>query len=160
MLAEGDREDDIEVQKIDEPGAIITFDNHGVVQELPLVPAGTGNGGAPAGSGFRPPLPTPGRPAGGQLPGGFNQTTVLTPFSNPTPPPNTPSASSTAASANSAPMQEQITPEAQVILMEAQRMQWQNEGDTETAKAVIPPTEMTSMLNGEGETNGDPTQVP
>src|SRR5665213_547750 len=36
MMSEGEREDDIEVVKIDYDAAMITFNNHGVVQELPL----------------------------------------------------------------------------------------------------------------------------
>jgi len=35
-LAEGQRQDDIEVVKIDEKAGLITFDNHGEIQELPL----------------------------------------------------------------------------------------------------------------------------
>ena len=38
-LSEGERQDDIEVTKIDEKAGIVTFNNHGVVQALPLVPA-------------------------------------------------------------------------------------------------------------------------
>jgi len=37
MLTEGQSQDDIEVIKIDEKAASVTFNNHGVVQELPLV---------------------------------------------------------------------------------------------------------------------------
>ena len=37
MLTEGQSPDDIEVIKIDEKAASVTFNNHGVVQELPLV---------------------------------------------------------------------------------------------------------------------------
>ncbi len=62
VMCEGDRQDDIEVQKIDENSATITFNNHGVVQELALV-AGTATGGdaAPAPAGFLPPpgIPMP-----------------------------------------------------------------------------------------------------
>ena len=36
-LGEGERQDDITVQKIDEASATITFDNHGTIQPLPLV---------------------------------------------------------------------------------------------------------------------------
>jgi hypothetical protein len=37
ILGEGERQDDIEVQKIDEKAAIITFNNHGKIEELPSV---------------------------------------------------------------------------------------------------------------------------
>src|SRR5207302_8841779 len=56
MLAEGQRQDDIEVKHIDQKNRIITFDNHGKTQELPLTAA------ASAGAG----------PGGGPLPGGNN----------------------------------------------------------------------------------------
>ncbi|HEX3890165.1 MAG TPA: hypothetical protein VHX90_04875 [Verrucomicrobiae bacterium] len=36
MLGEGQRQDDIEVVKIDEKSSIVTFNNHGVVENLPL----------------------------------------------------------------------------------------------------------------------------
>ena len=56
VLAEGERQDDIEVVKIDHDIDIITFNNHGVIQELPLVAskdvdAGPGPGGRPGGVG-------------------------------------------------------------------------------------------------------------
>lgn len=69
VLAEGERQDDIEVLKINHTDGIITFNNHGTVQELPLVaakdaggPAG-GSGGGPGNGGG---IPRPGfgnRPA-------------------------------------------------------------------------------------------------
>jgi len=60
MLAEGQREDDIEVKHIDRKNKIVTFDNHGTVQELPLTAAASTG---PSGGG---PLP------GGNNPTGFN----------------------------------------------------------------------------------------
>lgn len=60
MLSEGQREDDIEVTKIDEKNAIITFDNHGTVQELPLANGQASSGPAPAMAGGMPPRPNMG----------------------------------------------------------------------------------------------------
>jgi len=40
MLSEGQREDDIEVVKIDVDAAVVTFNNHGVRQDIPLVAGG------------------------------------------------------------------------------------------------------------------------
>ena len=62
ILSEGQSQDDIEVVKIDEKAGLVTFNNHGETQNLPLV-AGTasstapGAGGGPgvAAPGFRPP---------------------------------------------------------------------------------------------------------
>lgn len=55
VLAEGERQDDITVVKINHVEGIITFDNHGVTQELALVPAkesgpSGGAGGGPGGA--------------------------------------------------------------------------------------------------------------
>ena len=47
-LAEGQRQDDIEVVRIDDKDGIITFNNHGVVQNIPLVSTATGSGGSPS----------------------------------------------------------------------------------------------------------------
>jgi hypothetical protein len=66
VLSEGERQDDIEVVKINEADGIVTFDNHGAIQALPLVAASnsTAPGGGPGG-------PPPARGAGfpGQAPG-------------------------------------------------------------------------------------------
>ena len=51
MLSEGQSQDDIEVVKINEKAAIVTFNNHGIPQELPLV--------------VTAPTPTPSAPTGG-----------------------------------------------------------------------------------------------
>jgi len=163
VLSEGDRQDDIEVQAIDEKAAMITFNNHGVVQKLALV-EGTASAGsaAPAASNFpRPGLPAPGMApgAGGNTPvgfgGRFGRTRTL--------PGNTPSAdgapglgggaSSPAPAADSA-SQQQITPEAAVIMMEAQRAQWKQQGNP--AMAILPPTQITSQVNGDGGGEGAP----
>ena len=57
VLSEGERQDDIEVTKINHADGIVTFNNHGTTQELPLVAASSG--GAPAGSGGGPGNPAP-----------------------------------------------------------------------------------------------------
>ncbi|MGA2030131.1 MAG: hypothetical protein ABSG87_08680 [Verrucomicrobiota bacterium] len=44
ILGEGQRKDGIEVIRIDEKNAVVTFNNHGTVQELPLVAATPSNG--------------------------------------------------------------------------------------------------------------------
>ena len=60
MLATGQREDDIEVVKIDEKAAIITFNNHGTTQDLPLVAGAASSGAAPPPGGV--PAPNGGIP--------------------------------------------------------------------------------------------------
>jgi hypothetical protein len=52
ILSQGQRQDDIEVIKIDETKGLVTFDNHGTTQELPLANAPAT--GAPAGSPHSP----------------------------------------------------------------------------------------------------------
>ena len=47
-LGEGQAQDDIEVTKIDEKASIVTFNNHGAVQELPLASATAGGSSGPA----------------------------------------------------------------------------------------------------------------
>ena len=80
ILSEGQEQDDIAVIKIDEKAGVVTFNNHGVLQELPLVVANaSGNGPTPGRPGPPPTLPgmpptmpgprfAPGGDAGG---GGF-----------------------------------------------------------------------------------------
>jgi hypothetical protein len=80
ILSEGQRQDDIEVVKIDEKASLVTFINHGETQELPLVTANPTSSGPAAGgipgisgipaSGFKP---APGgltRPLGNTFNGG------------------------------------------------------------------------------------------
>lgn len=50
ILKEGEGQDDIVVQRIDMAKGMVTFNNHGVVQDIPLV-AGVASGGAAAPSG-------------------------------------------------------------------------------------------------------------
>ncbi|MGO8742758.1 MAG: hypothetical protein ACLQUR_10225 [Limisphaerales bacterium] len=159
ILSEGQRQEEIEVIHIDEKAGLVTFNNHGTVQELSLVKANA--------LALNTPMPSPGRagpnrnltgpngensgrgrsgggPADG--PGGarnrgpgngsnnYNNgvgngsplTTAPTSagYSNPQQPQNTP--------------QNTLSPEAQFIMMEAQRAQWQQEGNP--AAAIIPYT--------------------
>lgn len=141
ILSEGQRQDDIEVTHIDKKGGIVTFNNHGVVQEIPLVKAPpistptpvvmnsafTAPGAAPGGFGGPGGVGGPGGPGGGNYarygnnpgpnggPGGNG--------GNPGDPPR-----------------QQISPEEQMILIAAQHAQAQQAGDP-IAK-IFPPTEL------------------
>ena len=164
VMGEGDRQDEIEVQKIDEKAATITFNNHGVVQSLALVTGTASAGGAaPAPAGFTPPgIPRPGLVpgAGVGFGGRFGRNRNLPPAVNPVD--NNPNVGGgapsfgggNANSVNTDASQEQITPETQVIMMEAQRAQWKQEGNP--AAAILPPTPITSQLNGEDGNRGGP----
>jgi hypothetical protein len=147
VMCEGDRQDEIEVQKIDEASATITFNNHGVIQELPLV-AGTASGGGdatPASPGFAP--GRGGAPIG--FGGRFGRNRNLPAASNPNPGGDaggggTPSfGGGTATSAiTGANQQPAITPEAQVLLMEANRIATQDQVIQGTMPP-LPPTVLT-----------------
>jgi hypothetical protein len=80
ILSEGQRQDDIEVVKIDEKAGVVTFNNHGQTQELPLVAATVSSpapaaGGNPA-PGFRPATGGLPRPAGNAFNGGGGSSLV------------------------------------------------------------------------------------
>jgi len=152
VMGEGERQDDIEVQKIDQQAAVITFDNHGVVQELPLVAVKD----TPGGSVGRVPAPRPGgfmgRPPVG-FGGRFGRAQNNTSAGNPSPAPQpagaiTPASFGAAggfgtpAPANSTQAEPPLTPEQQVIMIEANRLATQdavNKGDM----PPLPPTVMT-----------------
>ena len=72
ILSTGQAQDDIEVRKIDEKAGIVTFNNHGTIQELPLI-VGTASGGSsePA-SGGPSPGPGPNTPKPGFASAGGN----------------------------------------------------------------------------------------
>jgi len=173
VMVEGDRQDEIEVEKIDEASATITFNNHGVIQELPLV-AGTASGGdaAPASPGF----PQPGAPAPGVAPRGgignaigfggrFGRSRNLPGASSPgfggSPGagsgPSFGGATSTSASTPAA--QPAMPVEQQVIMIEAQRMDMLQRGDP--TAAIMPPTELTPQVTGQdGSGDGAPAPTP
>jgi hypothetical protein len=158
----GERQDDIEVQKIDEKAAVITFNNHGTIQELPLI-AGTATGGEPAPVG-QPglPIPRPGvPPAAGSNPapigfgGRFGHNNAAANGN-----PGTGGApgfggGATAGNANSAAS---LSPEARVIMMEAQRAQWLKQGNP--AAALIPPTPITQEVTGGDQSEGGGPPAP
>jgi len=162
-MGEGDREDGIAVIKIDQVGQTITFDNHGVVQNIPLVAAtSSGGGGGGPGPGFGGP--------GGMHPGfhgrfgpggGMNSAGGYAPPPPPGSPPSssapgndggTPQVSPTSFEGAQAKLNsilndpDHLTPEAQVIMMEANRQQAISAGDP--TAILIPPTDATPPASG------------
>jgi hypothetical protein len=151
ILSEGQRQDEIEVTHIDEQASLVTFNNHGTVQELPLIKA-------------NPPAVSTPTPAQGRLvppnltaPNGENNSRIPSRLGggpgaarnrsrgDGSPLTTVPTPGSYGQSGQSGqiyqPQQNTMTPEAQVtqaIIAEAQRAQWQKEGNP--AAAVIPPT--------------------
>ena len=174
VLAEGEREDDITVVKINSVEGTITFDNHGTTQELALVPAKDGGGGgAPgggpgAGPGNRPGVfgqPNPGQPNPGfmhpfpgSVPGSVPGVGVNNNIGNPNPAMGI--GGGTAAN-NGITMlgdtpvnaqriyqpqadQNPMTPEQHAILIEAQRLKAWQSGNNRIA-SLLPPTPLTEQ---------------
>ena len=166
MLSEGQQEDDIEVVKIDHKASIVTFNNHGVVQELPLAntPASGGPGGAAPGNpgpGFRNFPGRPGMGGGGSgagfvntfgaRGGGYGGGNPGEPGANPNFGGNNPNAGANnangfggAASGNTITRLpgETLSPEAEVISIEANRIATQALVD-QGKMPPLPPTPMT-----------------
>lgn len=163
VMSEGDRQDGIEVTKIDREAAVITFNNHGIVQVLPLsVATGVNTPVAPVGGPAVPPgghgMPLRGGRFG---PGGMNGRL------NQQQPPGNPNGSnpSTASSApyspnstgnynnggnnysgnNAANSQDRLSPEAQVLLMEQTRLNTQDEVN----QGLMPPLPPTVLTPGD-----------
>ena len=159
-MGEGDREDGIAVIKIDQVGQTITFDNHGVIQNIPLV-AATGGGGPASGPGsglagpggmhpgfhgrFGPgggyaPPPPPDSPPSGSAPGNDSGTPQVSPTSF----------EGAQAKLNSILNDpDHLTPEAQVIMIEAERQRLQDAGDP--AAPLMPLTELTPPASDGGK---------
>lgn len=158
VLGVGEREDDIEVEKIDEKAAVITFNNHGVVQELPLVATAAA---VPSPSGLgRPTMPLGRFNPNNRVPLGYNS-----PFSHPqenpanvVPTPAPQPVVNSAPPAPSAPAEPAMPVEQQVIMIEAQRMDMIQKGDP--TAVIMPPTDMTPQVLGASTTGGDAPPEP
>jgi len=169
ILSEGQGQDDVEVVKINEKDALVTFNNHGTVQELPLSSqsassapaAATGNPNIP---GFHPIINggNPGNPfggpgnlggtganlGGGARPGGngannFNGLPTIQPRTTYSAP---------------QPQQPEMTPEEQVIAIEANR-ELTKQQVIQGTMPPLPPTVMTppdaTGVGGAPLVNGD-----
>jgi hypothetical protein len=149
ILTEGQRQDDIEVTKIDENAGVVTFNNHGIVQALPLVPATPSSTPAPTPSFGSTPSPAmpggnngfnnrfgnrggnfPGRNRGnnggdnsGGMNNGYNGSNLQ----------SVPTRGYQTSQGGS-----QMTPEEQMIMIAAQHAKAQQEGDP--AAVIFPPT--------------------
>jgi hypothetical protein len=68
ILSEGQGQDDVEVMHINDKAGLVTFNNHGTVQDIPLANAPTGatSGISGAGTGKPASRPSFGRPTGGR----------------------------------------------------------------------------------------------
>ena len=159
-LSEGEQQDDIGVVKIDEKASVVTFNNHGIVQALPLVAATASSVPAPA-STFAPgsramPGIAPGGSGGNTGANGFmnrfgNRVGNL-PGSNGNGGGNNPAVGNNLNSGNVptsyGSQQPAIDPAVQAVLIEANRALAQQQGDP-TAK-IFPKTELTPPDSGDG----------
>jgi hypothetical protein len=171
ILSQGQRQDDIEVMKIDEKNSLVTFNNHGTTQELPLA-NGPASGGAPtavpsSGSGMNPGK-TPVVPGGG----GNNGTGGFTRFgagpggnnggmANGTPGSNGGNAGNGANVGMNfdgstqgriyQPEASTMTPEQIVIWIEAQRAALMNNPHQPYSPALLPPTPLTKFNTPGGD---------
>ena len=165
VLSVGESQDDIEVTKIDKVAGTITFNNHGEVQELPLVTGVATSSAAPAGGGGA----AAGGPMGGRPTGGGGPGNAGMPFPaaggaannyNPNPPqgnagaagnpmsgggPSFGAAQNGAVPNSNSQSQEPLSPENQILLLEAQRMKAKAENNP--MAAILPP--LSPKLNKE-----------
>jgi hypothetical protein len=154
-MSEGEAQDDIEVMHIDSENQIVTFKNHGTVQEIPLAeaPSSGGNGAAPS--------PLPGNrnfnPAGnngenpgpgnrfirfgnrGGGPGGFNRHAPGA--DNVDGAGGSPFNSANPNNRTYQPAAPNMTPEESAIIIEEQRAQALDNHDPKAA--LFPPTPLT-----------------
>ena len=163
-LSPGQRQDDIEVVNIDQEKGIVTFDNHGFTQELPLADAPSAGGNSSYSPGGNPGmgLGQPGR-RGPRGPGGFTQFGGGTAGNNDGTPNGNPgsnggdpnSANGGMNSGNSLqshiyqPEASTLTKDETTILIEAERAKQMTTPNPEYAPTLLPPTELTKFNTGE-----------
>jgi len=174
VMSEGDRENEIEVQKIDEAKAVITFNNHGVVQQLALVASTGSSGGSPSGASsasFVPSGLNPATAGGGPLgalgmAGRFGRNRLTAP-GVPAPPSDASSASASGIPEGATPVtggyvnsrgifqpsapppEQQMTLEQQTLMIEAQRLKYQQEGNP--IANMLPTTSLTKQLQDQSQ---------
>jgi hypothetical protein len=177
-LSEGQRQDEIEVVQIDEKNSLVTFNNHGTVQELPLAKASEPVVNAPGGPAPIQNLTAPngvnsggipgrfgGRPAGGGFGvartrgagngGNQNPNSQATPMGGGSILQSTPTGggysvptSTGSAGQTSQQSQNTLTAEEQAVLLETQRELWNEQGNP--AAAILPPTMLTHQKGAAG----------
>ena len=191
MLNEGQRKDDIEVMQINDSSNLVTFNNHGTVQEISLAnaPAGAGAGPGQGGLGSRggnlaksmggsggaggniignsSPRSGSGRlnRGGGNSGNNLNNAALNNGAFN-----NGMGGGSTLSSVparagysnqeqpQNTQTQTPLSPEEQAILIEAQRSEWEKQGNP--AATFLPPTALTSLLKPPEKPGGGPPAPP
>ena len=152
VLSEGEQQDEIEVTKINKKEGVVTFSNHGKVQELPLIVGVASGGAAPAGGGalggIAGAAPGAGLPAN-NFANRFGRNPNLAKGNpgnpNATGAPGTggePSLGGAEAGGNNPRPEEQLSPEAQVLMIEKNRLDTQQQVD-QGFMPPLPPTAIT-----------------
>jgi hypothetical protein len=147
-MGEGDQADGISVTRIDPSARLITFDNHGTVQTIPLADAGVSGSSTPD-SVAAPVNPPAEQAAPTQLTQPGTPTTDAG-YAAAAAPADTSANPAVADADNAVNDPNRLTPEAQAILIEAQRQRLQQQGDP--AAALMPPTEITPTAPGADQT--------
>ena len=174
ILMEGQSQDEIEVVKIDEKAGIVSFNNHGIPQDLPLVvtqptappsaPTGGGNAGFPA---MRPGGGTPaGGPAGNNpfmnRVGNRGGESSVKPYGGMNPGGGGNGGAVPSRGGISSPdTQNALSPEANMILTAAEHARLQQAGDP--MAALFPPTPIDAETGVVGPTpvgGGTPNPTP
>ena len=172
ILSQGQRKEDIEVINIDQKNGIITFDNHGTTQELPLVNSPS-SGGTPAAAASAAGIP--GMTPGGPVASGNSGPTGIIRFSggsgtrgggagtsanNPNHGPNVANGANGAngvlnfgASTQGRTYQPEpsnLSPEQTAIMIEIQRAQLMTSPHPAYPPALLPPTPLTELNTSGG----------
>ena len=141
ILSEGQRQDEIEVIKIDEKNSLVTFNNHGTVQEMALAKANAPVvNAAPGGPAIQGAGDNSGRGRLGGRPGGggFGAARNRGAGNDANQNPNLQSVPPYAGHSGQPQPQNTIAPEVQMIMIAAQHAKAQQEGDP--IAAIYPPT--------------------
>ena len=165
ILSEGQRQDEIEVIQIDEKASLVTFNNHGTVQELPLAKANAPAVNTPVVTQGRP-FPTPNSTApnsenNGRIPGRFGGRSAGGPGAAQNRGMGDGSPLTTAPTSriyNPASQPSQMTAEQTAIWIEAQRLAYQSENNP-IAK-ILPPTKLTPRNSGAAKSPGGTPSTP
>ena len=154
MLAEGQAQNDIEVKRIDEKAGVVEVINHGEAQTLDFDHDGAKPTGAPPGVGGPQPIamPPPALPPPNvstlPAPGIIRPLRTLVPRSDANNNNNNGFGGAIGSpNANVQGQQSSMTPEEQVIVIEAQRLKLMNENNP--MHKIFPTTEMTSEVTGQ-----------
>ena len=165
ILGEGQQQDDIEVKHIDMRKGVVTFNNHGVVQEIPLTkaepittptPVVMRPGGPPAAfafRGFRPPG-NRNAPPPANRPNQNNPGNAAGNVSGNNSGPGLGNVGGTAGSTPSGQNNQQLTPEEQMIMIAAQKAHLKETGDP--TWRIYPPTPLDQDAGTVNSSSGAP----